>query len=54
MHGNRNRTVHLAYFNVTLTRIIRPFIMNFYIPSGILVAASWISFFIPKDVIPGR
>ena len=41
-------------FNITLERIARPFIFNIYAPTTILVMASWISFLIPVEIVPGR
>ncbi len=43
-----------AGFSISLDRILHPFVFNVYLPSGILVAAAWISFFIPPAVVPGR
>ena len=44
----------MAGFNIHLKRILVPYILNVYLPSGLLVAASWISFFVPPDIVPGR
>jgi hypothetical protein len=44
----------VAGFKVHLTRHIRPIIINVYFPSIILVVASWVSFLIPPELIPGR
>ncbi len=41
-------------FEISLVRILNPFLFNAYMPSGILVVASWISFFIPPEIVPGR
>ncbi len=41
-------------FDLHLSRMLRPYAFNVYLPSGILVAASWISFLIPIEMVPGR
>ena len=41
-------------FHIELTRNFSPFILNIYLPSMILVSFSWISFWIPPEIIPGR
>ena len=44
----------LAGFELTLKRHVSTYIMTYYLPSGLAVIISWISFLIPMDVIPGR
>ncbi len=41
-------------FNIRLVRLVQPYVYSDYIPSAILVIASWISFFIPVELVPGR
>jgi hypothetical protein len=41
-------------FNITLKRILRPFLMKYYLPSAAIVISSQISFIIPMTAIPGR
>ena len=41
-------------FQVKLVRDFSPFLLNIYLPSFILVTFSWISFWIPPEIIPGR
>ncbi len=41
-------------FDIKLVRLVQPFVFSNYIPSAILVVASWISFFIPVELVPGR
>ena len=41
-------------FNVTLDRIIRPYLLQYYFPSMAIVIVSQISFIIPLSAIPGR
>ena len=44
----------LAGFEMTLHRYVSTYIITYYLPSGLFVIVSWISFLIPMDVIPGR
>jgi len=44
----------LAGFEMVLTRYVSTYIITYYLPSGLFVIVSWISFLIPMDVIPGR
>ena len=44
----------LAGFEMVLDRHSSPYIITYYLPSGLLVVVSWISFLIPVNAIPGR
>jgi len=44
----------LAGFEMVLTRYVSTYLITYYLPSGLFVIVSWISFLIPMDVIPGR
>ena len=44
----------LAGFELVLNRYVSTYIITYYLPSGLFVIVSWISFLIPMDVIPGR
>ena len=44
----------LAGFEMILHRYVSTYIITYYLPSGLFVIVSWISFLIPMDVIPGR
>ena len=44
----------MAGFELTLKRKITPFILSYYLPSGMFVIVSWISFLVPAHNIPGR
>merc|ERR1719458_503768 len=44
----------LAGFEMILHRHISHYIINYYLPSGLFVVVSWISFLVPADIIPGR
>lgn len=44
----------LAGFEMKLQRHVSTYIITYYLPSGLFVIVSWISFLIPMDVIPGR
>lgn len=37
-----------------LSRKVSHYIITWYLPSGMIVMVSWISFLIPPDVVPGR
>ena len=41
-------------FNVTLDRILQPYLLQYYFPSMAIVIVSQISFIIPLSAIPGR
>ena len=41
-------------FNLTLDRIIQPYLLQYYFPSMAIVIVSQISFIIPLSAIPGR
>ena len=41
-------------FNITLKRIIQPYLYQYYFPSIAIVIVSFISFIIPLSAIPGR
>ena len=44
----------VAGFEMTLQRKVSHYIITCYLPSGMFVMVSWISFLIPPDVVPGR
>merc|ERR1719270_3030748 len=44
----------LAGFEMILHRHVSHYIINYYLPSGLFVVVSWISFLVPADIIPGR
>ena len=41
-------------FKINLRRKVSTFIFNYYIPSGLFVIVSWMSFVIPPDSVPAR
>ena len=41
-------------FHIVMNRLLRPFLMKYYIPSILIVAVSDIGFLIPLTAIPGR
>ncbi|XP_023326380.1 glycine receptor subunit alpha-3 [Eurytemora carolleeae] len=41
-------------FEINLSRSLGPFILSVYLPSAMFVMMSWVSFFIPPDVVPAR
>ena len=41
-------------FEVKMERKLLPSLTKFYIPTQLLVALSWLAFFVPPEVISGR
>jgi hypothetical protein len=37
-----------------LERHVMSYIITYYLPSGLFVVVSWISFLIPPDIVPGE
>ena len=44
----------LTGFEVSFKRHSRKYLIYSYLPSGMFVCISWISFLVPVDAIPGR
>ena len=44
----------MAGFKMVLERHVSTYIITYYLPSGLFVIVSWISFLIPMEVVPGR
>ena len=44
----------VAGFELILRRKVSHYIITCYLPSGMFVIVSWISFLIPPDIVPGR
>ena len=44
----------VAGFELILTRKMSFYIVTYYLPSGLFVVVSWISFLVNPEVIPGR
>merc|ERR1712079_801698 len=44
----------LCGFEMTLTRNAAKYLYIYYLPSGLFVVVSWVSFLIPPEVVPGR
>merc|ERR1712212_319076 len=44
----------LAGFEMVLSRYVSTYIIAYFIPSGLFVVVSWISFLIPSDEVGGR
>jgi len=47
-------TFSVAGFELTLKRKVSHYIITYYLPSGMFVIVSWISFLVPPDIVPGR
>ena len=44
----------VAGFELTLRRKVSHYIITYYLPSGMFVIVSWISFLVPPEIVPGR
>jgi len=44
----------VAGFEMVLNRHVSHYLITYYLPSGLFVVVSWISFVVPPDIIPGR
>ena len=44
----------LTGYEMTLKRNSLKYIVNYYLPSGLFVIVSWVSFLIPPEIVPGR
>ena len=49
-----NETFALTGFMIDFNRARVPFVMNVFLPTGILTFISFIGFLIPVDIVPGR
>ena len=49
-----NMNYSVAGFEMTLTRKMSFYVITYYLPSGLFVLVSWISFLVNPEVIPGR
>lgn len=49
-----NRTYSQTGFQVEMMRRRTPVLLQVYLPSGLFVIVSWISFIVPPEVVPGR
>ena len=44
----------VAGFEMILARHLSHYLITYYLPSGLFVVVSWISFLIPPEIVPGR
>ena len=49
-----NETFALAGFSVAFKRARGPFVLNVFLPTGMLTFISFIGFLIPVEIVPGR
>ena len=49
-----NENISISGFTAVLERSSTPFLMNTYLPTGLMTIASFIGFLIPVDTVPGR
>lgn len=54
LHSSNGSFQSQAGFQIFLERKTSTYIFNYYIPSGLFVIVSWMSYFIPPDSIPAR
>ena len=56
LYGNDFGSEKLSYcgFNLTMRRILQPYLFQYYLPGAAIVCISQISFIIPPSSIPGR
>ena len=54
MSENTDLRYSIAGFKMVLRRSVKPFIINVYLPTSLLVVVSFIGFLIPADMVPGR
>ena len=52
--SHQNKTTDEIGFNITLQRIVQPYLYQYYFPCIAIVVVSQISFIIPISAIPGR
>ena len=50
----QNESMDRIGFNITMKRIIQPYLFQYFIPSMAIVLVSFISFLVPLTSIPGR
>ena len=50
----RHENISLSGFTAVLERSSTSFLMNTYLPTGLITMASFIGFLIPVDMVPGR
>ena len=49
-----NSNYSLTGYEMVLNRNSLKYIVNYYLPSGLFVLVSWVSFLIPPEIVPGR
>ena len=49
-----NPSRHAPPLLQNLRRHVMSYIITYYLPSGLFVVVSWISFLIPPDIVPGK
>ena len=49
-----NSNYSLTGYEMVLNRNSLKYIINYYLPSGLFVLVSWVSFLIPPEIVPGR
>ncbi|CAL4069529.1 unnamed protein product, partial [Meganyctiphanes norvegica] len=51
---HQHRSFPALSIKITLTRRLSSHLMNTYLPSGLFVIVSWLTFLVPPDLVPGR
>ena len=54
LKGNQNESMDRIGFNITMKRIIQPYLFQYFLPCMAIVVVSFISFLVPLTAIPGR
>merc|ERR1719460_2132230 len=54
IHMGSSSNYSVYGFQIKLSRSLGPFLLSVYLPSAMFVMMSWVSFFIPPDVVPAR
>lgn len=52
--SSRHENISLSGFTAVLKRSSAPYLINTYLPTGMLTLASFIGFLIPVEMVPGR
>ena len=50
----QNESMDRIGFNITMKRIIQPYLFQYFLPCMAIVVVSFISFLVPLTAIPGR
>ena len=58
MTSTKSRSIFILYplciLQINLKRRRTPVLLQTYLPSGLFVVVSWISFIVPPEIVPGK